>query len=617
MVPTLINILIFRGSGLAKAESSQGDRTRTKRLVARLFGEHIRPHVGFLLLAVSLMAVVAATTAALAFLMETILDDVFTARDRSSLYVAAAIVMTVFILKGMATYGQNVLVSFVGQRILADLQKRMFAHLLRADLAYFHQQSSGGLISRFINDVEKMRGTVASVLTAIGRDSLTIIFLVGVMLYQDWMLTLASFFAFPTAILPLINIGKRMRKVSANTQQEIGQFTTLLNEVFQGVRHVKAYGMEPYERERAGTVIEQIFKLVFRAARTKAAAYPIMETLGGTAIVVVICYGGWQVIEGSRSTGTFFSFVTALLLAYDPVKKLVNLNAQLQEGLAAAERVFEILDVEPTIIDRADAKPVEAVRGGINFEDVGFAYADGKPALEGVSLSVEAGKTVALVGQSGAGKSTILNLIPRFFDVTSGRITLDDQDIRDFTIASLRSNIALVSQDVTLFDDTIEANIAYGRAGATPEEVREAARNASADGFIEAMPEGYATIVGEHGVKLSGGQRQRIAIARAMLKDAPILLLDEATSSLDTESERAVQTALGELMRGRTTIVIAHRLSTIQSADVIHVVYAGRVIESGKHLELLARGGVYANLHRLQFSDADGAVIAQLTQAGS
>jgi ATP-binding cassette, subfamily B, bacterial MsbA len=602
---------------LAKAELSQDGRTRTKRLVARLFGEHIRPHVGLLFLAVCLIAVVAATTAALAFLMETILDDVFTARDRSSLYVAAAIVMAVFLLKGMATYGQNVLVSFVGQRILADLQKRMFAHLLRADLAYFHQQSSGGLISRFINDVEKMRGTVASVLTAIGRDSLTIIFLVGVMLYQDWMLTLASFFAFPTAILPLVNIGKRMRKVSANTQQEIGQFTTLLNEVFQGARHVKAYGMEPYERERAGTVIEQIFTLVFRAARTKAAAYPIMETLGGTAIVVVICYGGWQVIEGSRSTGTFFSFVTALLLAYDPVKKLVNLNAQLQEGLAAAERVFEILDVEPTIVDRPNAKPVEAVRGGISFENVCFAYADGKPALEEVSMSVVAGKTVALVGQSGAGKSTILNLIPRFFDVTSGRITLDDQDIRDITIASLRSNIALVSQDVTLFDDTIEANIAYGRAGATPEDIREAARNASAEAFIEAMPEGYATIVGEHGVKLSGGQRQRIAIARAMLKDAPILLLDEATSSLDTESERAVQGALGKLMRGRTTIVIAHRLSTIQSADVIHVVDAGRVIESGKHLELLARGGVYANLHRLQFSDADGAAIAQLTHAGS
>ena len=599
-----------------KADSSQSGRTRTRVLVKRLIGEHIRPHIGLLVLAVCLMAVVAATTAALAFLMETILDDVFTARDRSSLYAAAAIVMAVFLLKGMATYGQNVLVSFVGQRILADLQKRMFAHLLRADLAYFHGQSSGGLISRFINDVEKMRGTVASVLTAIGRDSLTIIFLVGVMFYQDWMLTLASFFAFPTAILPLVKIGKRIRKVSANTQQELGQFTTLLNEVFQGVRHVKAYGMEPYERERAGAVIEQIFKLVFRAARTKAAAYPIMETLGGTAIVVVICYGGWQVIEGTRSTGTFFSFVTALLLAYDPVKKLVNLNAQLQEGLAAADRVFDILDVEPAIVDLAGAKSIEAVSGDIGFEDVGFAYADGKPALEGVSLVVEAGKTVALVGQSGAGKSTILNLIPRFFDVGSGRITLDGRSIRDITIASLRANIALVSQDVTLFDDTIEANIAYGRAGATPEEIREAARNASADGFIEAMPDGYATLVGEHGVKLSGGQRQRIAIARAMLKDAPILLLDEATSALDTESERAVQAALGKLMRGRTTIVIAHRLSTIQSADMIHVVDAGRITESGRHLELLARGGLYANLHRLQFSDADGAAMARLTQVG-
>ncbi|MDA1309443.1 MAG: lipid A export permease/ATP-binding protein MsbA [Proteobacteria bacterium] len=599
------------------AESSLGGRTRTRLLVRRLVGDHIRPHIGLLVVAVTLMAVVAATTAALAFLMETILDDVFTARDRSSLYVAAAVVMGVFVLKGLATYGQNVLVSFVGQRILADLQKRMFAHLLRADLAYFHGQSSGGLISRFINDVEKMRGTVASVLTAIGRDSLTIIFLVGVMFYQDWLLTLASFFAFPTAILPLVNIGKRIRKVSANTQQELGQFTTLLNEVFQGARHVKAYGMEAFERDRAGAVIEQIFTLVFRAARTKAAAYPIMETLGGTAIVVVICYGGWQVIEGTRSTGTFFSFVTALLLAYDPVKKLVNLNAQLQEGLAAAERVFDILDVEPTIIDSPDAKKIDAAKGDVGLENVDFSYADSKLVLRGVSLSVEAGKTVALVGQSGAGKSTILNLIPRFFDTSAGRVTLDGVDIRDLTIASLRAQIALVSQDVTLFDDTIEANIAYGRAGASPEEIRDAARNAAADTFIEAMPEGYETTVGEHGVKLSGGQRQRIAIARAMLKDAPILLLDEATSSLDTESERVVQNALAKLMRGRTTIVIAHRLSTIQSADMIHVVDAGRIVESGRHQELLARGGIYANLHQLQFSNADGAEITQLTQAGS
>ncbi|MBM85170.1 MAG: lipid A export permease/ATP-binding protein MsbA [Rhodospirillaceae bacterium] len=599
------------------AEFTEVGKTRTRLLVHRLVADHVRPHIGLLLLALILMAVVAATTAALAFLMETILDDVFTARDRATLYVTATVVMAVFLVKGIATYGQNVLVSYVGQRVLADLQKSMFTHLLRADLAYFYGQSSGGLISRFINDVEKMRGTVAAVLTAIGRDTLTIVFLVGIMFYQDWLLTLATFFAFPTAILPLVRIGRRMRKVSANTQHELGQFTTFLNEVFQGARHVKAYGMEDYERARAGTVIEQIFQLVFRAARTKAAAYPIMETIGGSAIVVVICYGGWQVIEGTRSTGTFFSFVTALLLAYDPVKKLVNLNAQLQEGLAAAERVFQIMDVEPRIVDGPRAEPVQIVKGDIGFEEVTFAYSDDKPALHNVTFSVEAGRTVALIGPSGAGKSTILNLIPRFFEAEIGRITLDGVDIREITIASLRANIALVSQDVTLFDDTIEANIAYGRVGATAEEIKEASRHAAADAFIEALPEGYSTVVGEHGMKLSGGQRQRIAIARAMLKDSPILLLDEATSSLDTESERAVQSALAELMRGRTTIVIAHRLSTVQSADMIHVIEAGKIVETGRHLELLARGGVYAKLHRLQFSDSDGAAIAEVAQIRS
>ncbi len=574
----------------------------TKILIKRLFIEHVRKHVSWLIIALSLMMVVAGTTAGLAFLMETILDDVFTAKSKQSLYFAASIVMSLFVAKGLATYGQTVIMSFVGQRILADLQKSMFGHLVNGDLSFFHNHSSGALIAHFINDVEKMRGTVAGVITAIGRDSLTLIFLIGVMFYQDWLLTLASFFAFPTAILPLVKIGKKIRKVSANTQNEIGQFTTLLNETFTGIRHVKAAGMEDYEKSRASTLIEKVFKLVFRAARTKAAAYPIMETLGGTAIVIVICYGGWQVIEGTRSTGTFFSFVTALLLAYDPVKKLVNLNAQLQEGLAATERVFKILDVHPKIVDQPNALRIDEAKGNIIFENISFSYLENVPLIDKISLTIKKGQTVALVGHSGAGKTTILNLICRFFDPASGTITLDGTDIRKITMSSLRSNLALVSQDVTLFNDTIKENIAYGTKEAALPEIQKAANHAAAHDFIMELPDGYSTMIGENGVKLSGGQRQRIAIARAMLKNAPILLLDEATSSLDTKSERAVQEALSNLMQNRTTIVVAHRLSTIQSADLIHVIDEGRIAESGNHEELLQLNGAYAKLYEIQFS---------------
>ena len=574
----------------------------TRILIKRLFIEHVRKHVSWLIIALSLMMVVAGTTAGLAFLMETILDDVFTAKSKQSLYFAASIVMSLFVAKGLATYGQTVIMSFVGQRILADLQKSMFGHLVNGDLSFFHNHSSGALIAHFINDVEKMRGTVAGVITAIGRDSLTLIFLIGVMFYQDWLLTLASFFAFPTAILPLVKIGKKIRKVSANTQNEIGQFTTLLNETFTGIRHVKAAGMEDYEKSRASTLIEKVFKLVFRAARTKAAAYPIMETLGGTAIVIVICYGGWQVIEGTRSTGTFFSFVTALLLAYDPVKKLVNLNAQLQEGLAATERVFKVLDVHPKILDQPNALRVDEAKGNIIFENISFSYLKNVPLIDNISLAIKKGQTVALVGHSGAGKTTILNLICRFFDPASGRITLDGTDIRKITMSSLRSNLALVSQDVTLFNDTIKENIAYGTKETALPEIQKAAKHAAAHDFIMELPDGYDTMIGENGVKLSGGQRQRIAIARAMLKNAPILLLDEATSSLDTKSERAVQEALSNLMQNRTTIVVAHRLSTIQSADFIHVIDEGRIAESGNHEELLQLNGAYAKLYEIQFS---------------
>jgi len=572
-------------------------------LVWRLARDFMRPQARPIALAFALMGVAAASTALRAWLMEPVLDRIFVARDASLLLLIAGAALAIALVKGLADYGDAVLMARAGQRVIADVQQALYARLMRADLAYFHARPSGTLISRFTNDTALLRNAAANVLGGIGKDAVTVVFLLALMFYQDWVLALVAFVAFPLAIHPIVGIGRRMRRVSADTQAEIGQLTTLLSQTFQGARIVKAYGMEAYEEGRAVGLFERLYRLVNRANRARARASPMMESLGGVAIAIVILYGGHQVIAGARTPGAFFSFITALLLAYQPLKSLANLNASLQEGLAAAERVFEVLDVEPGIRDRRGAMPLEVAGGEIRFEGVRFGYAPGAVALDGISLAVPAGDTVALVGPSGAGKSTVLNLIPRFYDVEDGTIAVDGQDVRAVTLASLRAAIALVAQEVTLFDDTVRANIAYGRWGATDAEIEAAARAAGAEGFIRELPQGYDTPVGEHGVRLSGGQRQRLSIARAMLKDAPILLLDEATSALDSESERQVQAALGILMRGRTTLVIAHRLSTVQRADLIHVLDRGRIVESGRHAELLARGGVYARLHALQFAE--------------
>ena len=579
---------------------------RSAALVWRLVRDFMRPHAPRVAFAFLLMGLAAGSTALRAWLMQPVLDRIFVGRDGSLLLLIAGGALAIAIVKGIADYGEAVLMNRVGQRVIADVQIALFTRLMRADLAYFHAHPSGTLISRFTSDAALLRNAAANVLGAIGKDALTVVFLVGVMFYQDWLLALVSFFVFPVAIRPIVGIGRRMRRVSANTQAEIGQLTTLLSQTFQGARLVKAYGMEDYEERRAAGLFERLFALIDRATRTRSRASPMMETLGGAAIAIVILYGGHQVIVGTRTPGAFFSFITALLLAYQPLKSLANLNASLQEGLAAAQRIFQVLDVEPTIRDMPAARPLCVAGGEIRFDRVRFGYAPGAVALDDVSLTVPAGRTVALVGASGAGKSTILNLIPRFFDVEEGSIAIDGQDIRAVTLASLRGAVALVAQEVTLFDDTLRANIAYGRFGATAEAIEAAARAAGADEFISELPNGYDTQVGEHGVRLSGGQRQRLAIARAMLKDAPILLLDEATSALDSESERQVQAALRTLIRGRTTLVIAHRLSTVQGADLICVVDRGRIAESGRHTELLARGGLYARLYAMQFADEQG-----------
>jgi ATP-binding cassette, subfamily B, bacterial MsbA len=576
---------------------------RTAALVWRLARDFMRPHLPRIALAFVLMGAAAGSTALRAWLMQPVLDRIFVGRDGSLLLLIAGGALAIAIVKGLADYGEAVLMNRVGQRVIADVQIALFTRLMRADLAYFHAHPSGTLISRFTSDAALLRSAAANVLGGIGKDALTVLFLVGVMFYQDWLLALASFFVFPLAIHPIVGIGRRMRRVSANTQAEIGQLTTLLSQTFQGARLVKAYGMEGYEERRAAGLFERLYSLIDRATRTRSRASPMMETLGGAAIAVVILYGGHQVIAGSRTPGAFFSFITALLLAYQPLKSLANLNASLQEGLAAAQRIFQVFDVEPTIRELPDARPLRVAGGEIRFDRVRFGYAPGAVALDRVSLTVPAGRTVALVGASGAGKSTLLNLIPRFYDVDEGSIAIDGQDVRDVTLASLRGAVALVAQEVTLFDDTLRANIAYGRFAASVADIEAAARAAGAESFIRELPNGYDTVVGEHGVRLSGGQRQRLAIARAMLKDAPILLLDEATSALDSESERQVQAALRTLIRGRTTLVIAHRLSTVQGADLICVVDRGRIVESGRHAELLARNGLYARLHAMQFAD--------------
>lgn len=570
-------------------------------LIRRLWREHIKPYRWVVVSGLVCMAIAAMTTAMLAKMLQPLFDDVFVARNEAMLLQVAIFVLGVFILKGLSSFGESVSVIYVGQKIIGDIQKRLFDHFITADLAYFHARSSGELVSRFTNDVTLMRNAVTTALTGIGKDILSVLFLIGLMFYQDWLLASLAFFVFPLAILPIVKIGQKMRKVSLNTQEEMGVFTILLHQVFQGMRIVKSYAMENYEQRRAYRLIENLSRLTIKGGHVRAASHPIMETLGGFAIVIVILYGGAQVIAENRTTGTFISFITALLLAYEPVKRLANLNANLQEGLAAAWRIFAAIDLKPTIVNTPEASALNVKKGQIALDAVSFTYPNGKNVLRDISLEISAGQRIALVGPSGSGKSTLLNLIPRFYDVTSGTILIDGVDIRTVTLSSLRSQIALVSQEVILFDDTVSANIAYGRWGASEIEIIDAAKAAAAHDFILQLPQGYDTLVGEQGIRLSGGQRQRLSIARAMLKNAPLLLLDEATSSLDTESERQVQMALNRLMEGRTTIVVAHRLSTVVDADMIYVIEKGELSETGTHLQLLKNNKTYARLVALQF----------------
>ena len=579
-------------------------------LYRRLLREAVAPYAGRFLLAGLCMVAVAVSTAALAWLMDPVVNRVFVDRRAELLWPIGLAVFATFAVKGLGAYVQSVIMTRVGQTVLTDLQNRLFRHLLQMDLAFFAAHRTGTLISRLTTDINAMRLAVSTALTGLGRETLSIILLVGVMFYQDWLLAAVAFIAFPASVIPIATLGRRLRKVTANTQEQTGAFMTLVAQSLAGIRLVKAYRMEAYEAGRAESLTTIIRDLIIKAERVKALASPLMETLGGVAVTIVIVYGGWRVISGDTTAGAFFSFITALLSAYRPMKALANASANVNEGLAGAQRLFAVLDTQPAMAERPGALPLAAGPGEVRFDNVGFSYGGDAAALKAVSFTAPAGKTTALVGSSGAGKSTILNLIPRFYDVSAGAIFIDGCNIAGVTLDSLRDAIAIVSQDVVLFDDTVRANIRFGRPQADDSAVEAAARAADAHDFIVALPQGYDSVVGERGQTLSGGQRQRIAIARALLKNAPILLLDEATSALDSETERQVQAALERLKQGRTTLVIAHRLSTVAAADQICVIDQGRVVETGTHGGLMAKGGAYARLHALQFSTSSVGIAA-------
>ncbi|MDD9913217.1 MAG: ABC transporter ATP-binding protein [Rhodospirillaceae bacterium] len=574
----------------------------TRQLAGRIWRDYVRHHKVAILLAIVCMVIVAASAGGQARLIEPALDKVLVTGDERLVWIIPLAFLAISIIKGFGSYGQTVLMNRVGLRVVTTLQSEMFDRIVRADLAYLHGDATGKLISRFTNDVNFLREAVIKTVTGSVRDLLTVVVLVGVMFYTHWVLATMAFIVFPVSVFPVIYLGRRLRRVSAETQAELGVLTALLDDVFKGVRQVKAYGMENHEQRRADGMFESIFRFILKAARVRARSYPIMETLGGLAIAGVLFYGGYQVLHGETTVGKLIAFLTALVMAFQPMRSLASLNASLQEGLAAAQRIFTMIDYRPAIVDSPDSGPLKIEEGAIRYDDVTFSYGDGIPALRGVTIEARPGQKIALVGPSGAGKSTVLNLLPRFHDVSGGTVSIDDQDVRAVTIESLRRSIALVSQETGLFNTSVRDNIAYGDPTADDDAIVEAAKSAAAHDFISELPQGYDTIIGEAGLRLSGGQRQRLSIARAMLRDAPILLLDEATSSLDTQSERLVQEALKRLMVGRTTLVIAHRLSTVIDADRIYVLDGGQVVEQGSHNELLARNGLYAELSRMQLA---------------
>ena len=529
-------------------------------------------------------------------------DEIFVRKDISALNWIPFAVVAIFLFKGLCNYGQAILMNSIGLRIIADLRNKLYEQIQKQSLSFFAGHPTGLLMSRITNDVQSVQTASSDAVTALVKDSFMLVCLVGVIFYTDWKLALIAMIVFPMTIYPISWFGKKMRKVTTSTQITMGNLNSLLQETISGARIVKAFCMEKYENKRFAAENERLFKHYMKAVSVNAISSPLMDFLGGLGIAAVIFYGGYNVVHGYSTPGTFFSFIAALLMLYEPVKRLTNVNNTINQGIAGADRIFSIIDLVPDIEDKTDAVVLPPISKSIDLRNVTFSY-ETMPVLKNINLSIKAGEVVAFVGMSGGGKTSLVNLIPRFYDVNAGCILIDGYDIRDVSLQSLRRQIAIVTQQTILFNDTVKNNIAYGDIERTENDITNAAKAANAHDFIMKLPTGYDSNIGELGTKLSGGEKQRISIARALLKNAPILILDEATSSLDTEAEIEVQDALDNLMKGRTTLVIAHRLSTIRNADRIIALVNGEIVEEGNHETLMEKKGEYFRLYNLQFKD--------------